>query len=365
MKLKASGGGAAEKPEGKSDPVQQAMPAGQLYQPKEHGGTQTDFEHAQMIFSSDNTCADTERVFSSEEYQNEHLAVFHSRYISDCVRAGNRSKVVLGKYYLPPPDIVALVKNQMTFCWETSSTGNHIQDDSPRRLASSSHTSDRAAINHETSRPHQTDSQNQRVSRTHAAAPQDDQRSAASVPRDHTTRSSSAGHHHQASSSNTSNTDSHVRASDGHTNPRSTDTSVPDKRTGGARSPARTSPRKRSRHASSSPSTGAAAISSAGQQGQASLRRGRDRHISGTENDRETSGHTIVVLADVHHSATEHLEAALGPADTRDGSSSEQASCSAAGTSYYPISRLPKVMGTLEDFIPGLNGCEVLLRSTH
>ena len=47
------------------------------------------------------------RVFSSSAYESDHLSVFHSRYITDRVRAGDRSKVILGHYFLPPQDIVA------------------------------------------------------------------------------------------------------------------------------------------------------------------------------------------------------------------------------------------------------------------
>ena len=47
------------------------------------------------------------RVFCSSAYESDHLAVFHSRYITDRVRAGDRSKVILGHYFLPPQDIVA------------------------------------------------------------------------------------------------------------------------------------------------------------------------------------------------------------------------------------------------------------------
>ena len=46
------------------------------------------------------------RVFHSRAYESDHLAVFHSQYINDMVRAGNRSRVILGQYFLPPQDIV-------------------------------------------------------------------------------------------------------------------------------------------------------------------------------------------------------------------------------------------------------------------
>ena len=46
------------------------------------------------------------RVFHSRAYESDHLAVFHSQYINDMVRSRNRSKVILGQYFLPPQDIV-------------------------------------------------------------------------------------------------------------------------------------------------------------------------------------------------------------------------------------------------------------------
>ncbi|KAK7115772.1 serine/arginine repetitive matrix protein 5-like [Littorina saxatilis] len=90
---------------------------------KDNGGREADFDTAEFIFSSDSTCPDTESVFSSHAYESEHLAVFHSRYVYDSVRAGDRSTVVLGKYFLPPQDIVALVKKQMLLCWDTPIPG--------------------------------------------------------------------------------------------------------------------------------------------------------------------------------------------------------------------------------------------------
>ena len=45
------------------------------------------------------------RAFKSTAYESDHLAVFHPRYIHDRVRAGDRAEVVLGHYFLPPPEI--------------------------------------------------------------------------------------------------------------------------------------------------------------------------------------------------------------------------------------------------------------------
>ncbi|XP_076444313.1 uncharacterized protein LOC143282524 [Babylonia areolata] len=85
---------------------------------KDHGGYESDFDKADFIFSADNTSQDTLRVFNSAAYIIEHLEVFHSRYITDCVKAGNRSDIVLGRYILPPQDILNDVKKHTTLCWD-------------------------------------------------------------------------------------------------------------------------------------------------------------------------------------------------------------------------------------------------------
>lgn len=90
---------------------------------RENGGTEVDFDAAMFIFSSNSTCADIERVFQSQAYISEHLAVFHSRFIDDSVHAGDRSKVVLGRYFLPPHDILEKVQKQMAMCWDVPLDG--------------------------------------------------------------------------------------------------------------------------------------------------------------------------------------------------------------------------------------------------
>ncbi|KAL8610738.1 hypothetical protein ACOMHN_016721 [Nucella lapillus] len=91
---------------------------------KDQGGDESDFDSADFIFSAANNCPDTLRVFTSTAYIIEHLEVFHSRYISDCVKAGDRSNVILGHYILPPQDILNDVRKHTTLAWDIQDLQN-------------------------------------------------------------------------------------------------------------------------------------------------------------------------------------------------------------------------------------------------
>ncbi|XP_041371351.1 telomere repeats-binding bouquet formation protein 2-like isoform X2 [Gigantopelta aegis] len=82
---------------------------------KQHGGEEVDFDDAKFIFSEDSECDDTKRLYQSDEYLNECLAIFHASYINQCVKEEDVGKVVLGKYFLPPTDIQKLTK--MNWDW--------------------------------------------------------------------------------------------------------------------------------------------------------------------------------------------------------------------------------------------------------
>ncbi|KAK6180466.1 hypothetical protein SNE40_012614 [Patella caerulea] len=75
-------------------------------------------DEAQFLFSQNTEIQDTKRLYESEAYLNEHLTIFHVQYISDCIKSGDRKKVVLGKYFLPPLEIQNLIRNQVEFIWE-------------------------------------------------------------------------------------------------------------------------------------------------------------------------------------------------------------------------------------------------------
>lgn len=44
------------------------------------------------------------RIFQSSAYRDEHLAVFHAKYISDSTKVPSQ-KIPVGKYFLPPKEI--------------------------------------------------------------------------------------------------------------------------------------------------------------------------------------------------------------------------------------------------------------------
>ncbi|XP_055956465.1 uncharacterized protein LOC126817274 [Patella vulgata] len=81
-------------------------------------GVVRDVDEAQFLFSQNSEIQDTKRLYESEAYLNEHLTIFHVQYINDCIKSGDRKKVVLGKYFLPPLEIQNLIRNQVEFIWE-------------------------------------------------------------------------------------------------------------------------------------------------------------------------------------------------------------------------------------------------------
>ncbi|XP_069138395.1 telomere repeats-binding bouquet formation protein 2-like isoform X3 [Argopecten irradians] len=98
---------------------------------KEHGGLIVGIEHAQFVFSEDEEAEDTKQIFSSEAYIDEHLAVFHAKYVSDAVKQSDGTKIPLGDYFLPPKDIQQFIKKQMKFKWDKESESNKDDDSTP------------------------------------------------------------------------------------------------------------------------------------------------------------------------------------------------------------------------------------------
>ncbi|KAL5018381.1 hypothetical protein ScPMuIL_004103 [Solemya velum] len=97
---------------------------------REGGGQVVGLEEAQFVFSEDAESPDTIRIFESEPYFSEYLAVFHANYISACVGAGDTKRVTLGKYFLPPQQVAELIRSQMTFPWESGNkSGSSTSDE--------------------------------------------------------------------------------------------------------------------------------------------------------------------------------------------------------------------------------------------
>lgn len=90
-----------------------------------NGGTEAPLDSAQYIFSQDPSVKDTERIFESNAYLDEHVAVFHPNYICECVKQNNMKAVVLGKYFFPPKDIQEIARQQVNYEWDKE---GHISD---------------------------------------------------------------------------------------------------------------------------------------------------------------------------------------------------------------------------------------------
>ncbi|XP_046543069.1 telomere repeats-binding bouquet formation protein 2-like [Haliotis rubra] len=88
---------------------------------KQHDGKEVSFEKAQFVFSDECQVADTRKLYDSSAYINEHLAIFHSSYISECVRKEDMKKVVLGDYFLPPLEVMEVIRGQTKLAWENHS----------------------------------------------------------------------------------------------------------------------------------------------------------------------------------------------------------------------------------------------------
>ncbi|XP_071085063.1 telomere repeats-binding bouquet formation protein 2-like [Haliotis cracherodii] len=94
---------------------------------KQHDGKEVSIEKAQFVFSDECQVADTRKLYDSSAYINEHLAIFHSAYISECVRKEDMTKVVLGDYFLPPLEVMEVIRGQTKLAWENHSA-DHLED---------------------------------------------------------------------------------------------------------------------------------------------------------------------------------------------------------------------------------------------
>lgn len=84
---------------------------------KAYGGEICDFETAQFVFSEDPEYEDTKRLYDSQAYLYEHLAIFHAAYIDECVENESCKHVAVGDYFLPPKELHEIISQQMTFKW--------------------------------------------------------------------------------------------------------------------------------------------------------------------------------------------------------------------------------------------------------
>ncbi|XP_052102383.1 telomere repeats-binding bouquet formation protein 2-like [Mytilus californianus] len=100
---------------------------------KEQGGKQADYDSAQFIFSENADSKDTKQIFQSSAYRDEHLAVFHAKYISDSTKVPTQ-KIPVGKYFLPPKEIQNLVRKQMKYIWDDTDSGVSSEEDDEKTV---------------------------------------------------------------------------------------------------------------------------------------------------------------------------------------------------------------------------------------
>ena len=62
------------------------------------------------------------RVYESDAYIKEHIAVFHASYIDECVHRNNLTRVAIGKYLLPNSN---LQKGEANIFDPTRRQGSH------------------------------------------------------------------------------------------------------------------------------------------------------------------------------------------------------------------------------------------------
>ncbi|ESP00546.1 hypothetical protein LOTGIDRAFT_149761 [Lottia gigantea] len=97
---------------------------------KSEKGEVKDLDEAQFIFSNESEARDTKSLYKSNAYLNEHLAIFHSQYIVDCLQNGDTRNIVLGRYFLPPLPLQHFMKKQMKFDWKDKKDKKEINNKS-------------------------------------------------------------------------------------------------------------------------------------------------------------------------------------------------------------------------------------------
>ena len=69
-----------------------------------NGGRLETVDSAMFIFGEDGNASDIQKVFKSEAYLREHVAIFHPAYVGECAEMGDMKKVTAGKYQLHRPE---------------------------------------------------------------------------------------------------------------------------------------------------------------------------------------------------------------------------------------------------------------------
>ncbi|EHB07933.1 hypothetical protein GW7_16970 [Heterocephalus glaber] len=83
------------------------------------GGTVSDAEAAEFLFSCDASHPDTLRIYQSLDYIEDNATVFHAYYLSAVANAEIKNSVALGHFVLPPACLQKEIRRKIgSFIWE-------------------------------------------------------------------------------------------------------------------------------------------------------------------------------------------------------------------------------------------------------
>ncbi|ERE70899.1 telomere repeats-binding bouquet formation protein 2 [Cricetulus griseus] len=85
----------------------------------DEGGTVSDVQAADFLFSCDASHPDTLRIYQSLEYIEDNATVFHAYYLSAVANTEMKNSVALGHFVLPPACLQKEIRRKIgSFIWE-------------------------------------------------------------------------------------------------------------------------------------------------------------------------------------------------------------------------------------------------------
>ncbi|XP_052578768.1 telomere repeats-binding bouquet formation protein 2 [Peromyscus californicus insignis] len=85
----------------------------------DEGGTVSDAQAADFLFSCDASHPDTLRIYQSIEYIEDNATVFHAYYLSAVANTEMKNSVALGHFVLPPACLQKEIRRKIgSFIWE-------------------------------------------------------------------------------------------------------------------------------------------------------------------------------------------------------------------------------------------------------
>ncbi|XP_047389721.1 telomere repeats-binding bouquet formation protein 2 [Sciurus carolinensis] len=110
------------------------------------GGTVSDSQAADFLFSCDASHPDTLRIYESLDYIEDNATVFHAYYLSAVANAEIKNSVALGHFILPPACLQKEIRRKIgSFIWEQD---QHFLIEKPDDIASNKIKSSELAIEH-------------------------------------------------------------------------------------------------------------------------------------------------------------------------------------------------------------------------